>query len=138
MPRTKKATCCVKCDCAKCEKVQETIMFEYVRDPDTKEKIGVLYSDVIDGEIAIGFSVCHKPDVFDADRGMKIAIGRAIAYVDKKFNRPLTDRQRVFIPAIMYPAFIKYIERCQHYYKDKSFCEWIDCGFYMKVDLSHG
>ena len=120
------------------KKQPETIMFEYVRDSDTKEKIGVLYSDVINDEIAIGFSVCHKPDVFNQERGMKIAVGRAIAYVYKEFDKPITDRQRVFIPAIMYPAFIKYIERCEHYYKDKSFCEWVDCGYYMKVELHRG
>jgi hypothetical protein len=117
------------------KKKPETVMFEYIRDPETKEKIGLFYSDMIEDQISIGFSVVHKPDVFNFERGMKIAKGRAKVYVNKYFEKPIEDRKRIFIPSVAYPAFIKYIERCRQYYKKETFCEWINNGYYLKVDL---
>ena len=50
--------------------------FEYIRGKH-REKVGVVYVEQIGREVAIGWSVCHKPDPFAWDRGLEMARGRA-------------------------------------------------------------
>ena len=117
------------------EIITKPIMWEYVR-KENNEKIGILCADIIEGKISIGFSVCHKPDTFKFDFGFNtIAIGRLRKYPFKKFEKPIKDRKKIRIPSIIYSEFVRFIDRCKRYYKDKQFVEWIDNGYYIKVDL---
>lgn len=51
-------------------------IFQYIRDK-KNNRIGVMVAIEEGDNIHLGFSMCHKNDIFNAERGIAIALGRA-------------------------------------------------------------
>lgn len=83
-----------------------------------KKQIGYLVAGVVNNQLTIGWSLCHKKDTYDMVEGVKrphwgrtIAINRALKW---------TGNDIVIVPHSILPKMKKFLERCAIYYKDKS------------------
>lgn len=91
----------------------QSMIFEYIKDKHGNKK-GIFVAGIVQRrlsndlpitEIAIGYSLTKKPDVFNKAKGMEIAIGRAESSRVSKCPRSLEEK------------FFKFEKRCARYYK---------------------
>jgi hypothetical protein len=80
-----------------------------------KKLAGCFIAGVFDGEVGIGFSLCHKNDRYDFIKGIrqpgfgeKMAEGRAIKSA---------QTGRTEIPPSLMKKARKFVNRCERYYK---------------------
>jgi len=82
------------------------MLIKYVRKGGNRKK-GVLVAVQVDGKINFGWSLCHRRDKFNKDKGKQIAIGRAVC------------GKKVKIPESLKYDMDAFVARATRYYKDK-------------------
>ena len=94
--------------------------YVYEKKHGRKNKKGVLFAKVKEGDLCIGYSSCSPKDFFDRDFGLQVAIERA----EKFCVRP----PRKVIPYAIQPALVKFTDRCKRYFKTNNIPQWLN-GF---------
>jgi hypothetical protein len=62
------------------------MLIQYIRDPKTRQRRGVVVAVARETDFGVGWSLCHTKrggkglDRFDRDRGLQIALARATKY----------------------------------------------------------
>lgn len=96
-------------------------------------RVGVMYGQVVpdgSGEIAVGFSLCSKTDVFCPIHGEEIAFDRSLTYLDRAPYESFVDVDgAVWIEKDLIPESIKtelavFIGRCERFFKDHKLVPW--------------
>ena len=82
------------------------MLIKYIR-KGKRQKKGVLVAVPVDGQVRLGWSLCHKRDKFNKEFGKKIAISRALCGKQVKMPPSLKDEMNMFVI------------RASRYYKDK-------------------
>lgn len=124
-------------------KKPKDFIFEYLIFKNKKK--GILLSYTKDGKVHVGYSLCHKDDIFDIDKGIAIAMERAkldsnktqIKFTAKKIV--YYDQETAVFPKSIKKNLLRFLDRCFNYYVDKDFPMWVK-GLYLLengVDLSN-
>ena len=83
----------------------QNILVEYYRDKKGAPK-GVVVAVKIDNESFIGWSMCHRRDVFCKSRALDMAVGRALAYGGVSFA-----------PISLHPLMLRMMSRAKKYFR---------------------
>lgn len=83
----------------------------------SNKQIGYIIAGIVDDDVAIGYSLCHRQDKYDfvdgvrtAGFGKHLAVNRAI-----KWNK----KEHIEVPPSIKLLMEKFIIRCSRYYKGK-------------------
>jgi 5S rRNA maturation endonuclease (ribonuclease M5) len=106
----------------------------------SNQKKGILFADSNEGQIIVGFSLCHsKEDKFDYIKkkkrlpglGIKIAKERARKWAEiqgykiKNFGTQIPpDFSGVVIPKTIAEQLPEFLESCNKYYKEENLVPW--------------
>ena len=92
---------------------------QFIRDPETHVKTGIMVALVDGNQLCVGFSVLHSKDEgkFDRDFGEEIAVSRAICY-NTRYPGGVPFKVREMLPA--------FAARCKTYFKDMDMPDWVD------------
>jgi hypothetical protein len=96
-----------------------------------KKRRGYLVAGILPDKniVTIGYSLCHRNDIYDwvfnsagaqvrsKNFGRKTAINRAIKWGNQDKKQP--------IPHSILPHMSKFVKRAQEYYKDKKLASWV-------------
>ena len=69
---------------------------------------GCLVAGVVNGKVQIGYSKCHRNDVFDKKRAKDLAVAR-MAKADKDYTTTM--------PSSMVEDLKRFTDRCSRYFK---------------------
>lgn len=88
----------------------------YIKKNSNGHKKGLLMSYVDEnGDLKLGYSMCHRNDKFNAKIGKYIAYHRAICL----------EQRHTTIPQVIKRHLEKFVVRCKKYYKDKQLPRWV-------------
>jgi hypothetical protein len=108
---------------------------EYIRHLQSNQKIGVMVAgvDEKDGHLKVGYSVLHKLDYgkFDCEKGMKIALGRALKYGTPEIEEAPGISP---VPYKIRRNLGRFAARCEKYYKDKTLPVWLQFKLVTKTE----
>jgi hypothetical protein len=92
--------------------------YVYVKEKGKRKKKGVLFGDRLDdGTLCIGFSSCSPRDEFDREFGVEVAVERAYRYCFRKPKK---------IPITIQNNLLKFVCRCQRYFKPEGYPNWLN------------
>ncbi len=83
-----------------------TYIKQYIRRGKNNQPVGVMVAEKIDGKIHIGWSITHKRDTYNKQKGELIAANRLKAYTGE-----------LKVPSHMLPDMLIFIDRCQFYFR---------------------
>lgn len=88
--------------------IHEYIYNKKNKDSKNRRIVGVFTTSCIDKDtVGVGWALCNRNDIFDKEKGLSIAKGRA-------FKKSLAP-----IPTSITANYIKFMNRCRRYYQDK-------------------
>jgi len=93
---------------------------QFVRNPKTHVKIGIMVAFADMNRMAIGFSALHELDEgkFDKEFGEEIAIDRAQCFSDGRYPK--------YVPQCIQEMLPEFSERCTRYFKNYSIPHWVE------------
>ena len=81
------------------------ILKQYIRNKKTNNPIGVMLAELREGEVHIGYSLCHRNDNYDKQKGQAIAYSR------------LKSEKDINIPYSIIEEFGPFIQRAYKYFR---------------------
>lgn len=91
--------------------MKQTFIKEYIREPKTKNPIGIAVAVKIENEVFYGYSICNKVDRFDKELGLNIALNRAHS---DNYKLPLSNKTT----ALINKHFDSLEHRAMQYFRD--------------------
>lgn len=81
------------------------ILKQYIRHRKTNNPIGIMLAELREGEVHVGYSLCHRHDNYDKAKGEIIAYSR------------LKSEKDIDVPYSILDQFIPFAERANKYFK---------------------
>jgi len=125
--------------------VQKIYKFKKSRDGKallSKKAIGVLTAGIDptdSGKVIIGWSLCHRNDQFDyvqINGGKRKYVPHLGTYKSFRRAKHLSNVNMIECPHSIRTDFVKFLNRCSAYYKDREFPFWTKNIVYKKEALS--